>query len=68
MMLVLSRKEGEHILIGRDILITVVKSCGNRVRLGVSAPQSEGVEKQGKASSHQSPKNRLASGVAPPAK
>ncbi len=38
-MLVLSRKEGERIVIGRDIVITVVKSCGKRVRLGVTAPK-----------------------------
>lgn len=37
-MLVLSRKPGEKLLIGSDIVVTVVEVKGNRVRLGVSAP------------------------------
>lgn len=37
-MLVLSRKVGERILIGRNIVVTVVKTAGNRVRLGIEAP------------------------------
>jgi len=38
-MLVLSRKLGEKILIGEDIIITVVEVKGNRTRIGVSAPE-----------------------------
>lgn len=37
-MLVLSRKRNEKILIGDDIKITVVEIHGDRVRLGVEAP------------------------------
>lgn len=37
-MLVLSRKRNEKILIGEDIKITVVEICGDRVRLGIEAP------------------------------
>lgn len=37
-MLVLSRKLGEKLLVGSDIVVTVVEVKGNRVRLGVSAP------------------------------
>lgn len=37
-MLVLSRKKNEQIVIGPDIIITVVEVRGDRVRLGVSAP------------------------------
>ena len=37
-MLVLSRKVGERILIGRDIAITVVRVTGGGVRLGIEAP------------------------------
>ncbi|MDX2037589.1 MAG: carbon storage regulator CsrA [Isosphaeraceae bacterium] len=37
-MLVLSRKVGEKILIGDDIVLTVVKVDRNQVRLGIEAP------------------------------
>jgi carbon storage regulator len=37
-MLVLSRKLGEKIHIGSDIIITVVSVDSNRVRLGFEAP------------------------------
>lgn len=37
-MLVLSRKLGERICIGNDVTISVVKISGNRVRIGIEAP------------------------------
>lgn len=37
-MLVLSRKTGEQIRIGKDIVVTVLVVAGGRVRLGISAP------------------------------
>lgn len=37
-MLVLSRKRGERICIGDDVVITVVRT-GEKVRLGVEAPK-----------------------------
>lgn len=37
-MLVLSRKENERIRIGDDIVITVVRTGGDRVRIGIEAP------------------------------
>jgi carbon storage regulator len=37
-MLVLSRKPLQKIVIGSDILVTVVKIERNQVRLGISAP------------------------------
>lgn len=38
-MLVLSRKPGEKVIIGDDIVLTVVSVIGNRVRLGITAPE-----------------------------
>jgi len=38
-MLVLSRKDQESILIGDNIKITVLKSKGNTVRIGIEAPK-----------------------------
>ena len=38
-MLVLSRKPGEKIVIGDGIELTVVAVSGNRVRLGIAAPE-----------------------------
>ncbi len=37
-MLVLSRKESEKILLGDDIVLTIVRLSGDRVRLGIEAP------------------------------
>jgi carbon storage regulator len=45
-MLVLSRKEGERIVIGRDIVITVIESRSNHVRLGITAPKGTPVHRQ----------------------
>ena len=37
-MLVLSRKESERILLGDEIVLTIVRLSGDRVRLGIEAP------------------------------
>ena len=37
-MLILSRKVGEQILVGTNVLLTVVKTSTGAVRLGVTAP------------------------------
>lgn len=39
-MLVLSRKLGEKIVIGEGIELTVVEIKGNRIRLGIAAPDA----------------------------
>ena len=39
-MLVLTRKQNEGILIGGDIVVTVINIDGDKVRLGIDAPKS----------------------------
>lgn len=38
-MLVLSRKQGEQLRIGEDIVLTVNRVSGNRVAIGIEAPR-----------------------------
>ncbi len=38
-MLVLSRKVGERILIGDDVVIIVVRVAGDKCRIGIEAPK-----------------------------
>jgi carbon storage regulator len=38
-MLVLSRKKGQSIMIGRDIEISIVDIQGEQIRLGINAPR-----------------------------
>jgi len=39
-MLVLTRKPGEQIRIGNDIVVTVLEVSGNKVRVGIDAPDN----------------------------
>ena len=39
-MLVLTRKAGEQIRIGNDIVVTVLEVLGNKVRVGIDAPDN----------------------------
>ena len=45
-MLVLSRKRDERIVIGGNIVITVVEVRGDKVRLGIEAPSDVPVHRQ----------------------
>jgi carbon storage regulator len=46
LVLVLSRKVGEEIVIGDSVRVLVVEIRGNRVRLGVAAPDNVAVDRQ----------------------
>lgn len=39
-MLALSRKQGESIMIGNDIEITILEVKGEQVKIGINAPKS----------------------------
>jgi carbon storage regulator len=39
-MLALSRKQGESIVIGNDIEVTILETKGDQVKIGISAPKS----------------------------
>ncbi len=39
-MLVLSRKKNEKLVIGKDIVVTLIEITGDKVRLGIEAPES----------------------------
>ena len=45
-MLVLSRKKNESIMIGDDIVITVVDVRGDKVRIGIDAPKEVTVHRR----------------------
>jgi carbon storage regulator len=39
-MLVLSRKEGQEIVLGDDVVVRVIRTQGNRVQIGIQAPSN----------------------------
>jgi carbon storage regulator len=39
-MLILTRRPGERVVIGEDILVTVMEVSGQTVRLGIAAPDA----------------------------
>lgn len=44
-MLVLTRKPGEKILIGDDIVITVLDARGDSIRIGIDAPRGVKIQR-----------------------
>ncbi|QDT35664.1 carbon storage regulator [Stratiformator vulcanicus] len=44
-MLVLQRKSGEEIQIGDDVVIRLLKSSGNRVMIGIEAPDGTSIRR-----------------------
>jgi len=45
-MLVLSRMEGQRIIIGDNIVVTVIQVKGDKVRIGVEAPRTIEVNRE----------------------
>ena len=45
-MLVLSRKQGEVVVIGNNIRLTIVSIRGNQVRLGLTAPRDMSIQRE----------------------
>jgi carbon storage regulator len=46
MMLILTRRVGETIMIGTDVTATVLGVKGNQVRIGVNAPKNVAVHRE----------------------
>lgn len=45
-MLVLTRKAGESIVIGNDVVVTVLEVRGDQIRVGIQAPRSVQVHRE----------------------
>jgi carbon storage regulator len=45
-MLVLSRKESERLIIGDNIIVTIVRLAGGTVRLGIEAPPEVSIRRE----------------------
>jgi carbon storage regulator len=45
-MLTISRRQGERILIGDDIVIEVVEVSGGSVRIGITAPREQRIYRE----------------------
>ncbi len=45
-MLVLSRKESQQIKLGDSIVLTIIRLTGDRVRLGIEAPEDVVIVRQ----------------------
>jgi carbon storage regulator len=45
-MLVLTRRPGESIVVGEDIVVTVIEIKGGQVRIGIDAPRSVDVYRE----------------------
>lgn len=56
-MLVLSRKEGEQLVIGDNVVITVNRISGNRVAIGIEAPREISIVRGELGSQVNQPKN-----------
>ncbi len=66
-MLVLSRKEGEEVVIADNIRLTVVAIRGNQVRLGITAPPDVSIQRAERCPKAEDGDQPQGSGRSPPA-
>ncbi|RLA55502.1 MAG: carbon storage regulator [Gammaproteobacteria bacterium] len=45
-MLILTRRAGESLMVGDDIIVTVLSVKGNQVRIGIDAPRDVAVHRE----------------------
>ena len=45
-MLILTRRPGETLCIGKDIRVTVLSTKGNQVRIGIEAPKQVTIDRE----------------------
>jgi len=45
-MLILTRRVGESVVIGEDVIVTVLGVKGNQVRVGINAPKTVAVHRE----------------------
>ena len=62
-MLILSRKPSEKIIVGDEIVISVIEVRGDQVKIGIEAPRNVKVYRQEVFNSIQEENRRAASGV-----
>ena len=70
-MLILTRRVGETIVIGDDVIVTVLGIKGNQVRIGINAPKDVTVHREEiyqriQQEKNTAPKQEEAAPVAPP--
>jgi carbon storage regulator len=62
-MLILSRKSGEKIVVGDDVIISVIEVRGDQIKLGIEAPRHVKVYRQEVFDSIQEENRRAAEGA-----
>lgn len=45
-MLILTRRVGESVMIGNDVTVTILRTKGNQVRIGINAPKNVAVHRE----------------------
>jgi carbon storage regulator len=64
-MLILTRRVGETLIIGDDVIVTVLGIKGNQVRIGINAPKDVSVHREEIYQRIQQEKNAVPAAAAP---